>query len=125
ICKEEQKPEEIDNAKGVNVVDLKDRFTTSMYPSPHSDIVALMVLEHQVGMLNRLARAGMETRMALHYQRELNKALGQPAEERSDSAWSRIRSAGDAVVQYMLFCDEARLTDRVEGTSTFASDFAG
>ena len=95
-----------------------------MYPTPHSDIVALMVLEHQVGMLNRIARASIETRMALHYQREMNKALDRPADERSDSAWSRIRSVGDAVVQSLLFSDEARLTDRVEGTSRFASDFA-
>ncbi len=109
---------------GVNVVDLKGRFATSAYLSPHSDIVALMVLEHQVGMLNRLARAGLETRMALHYQHEMNKALGLPPEERSDSAWSRIRNVGDAAVRYMLFRDETRLTGKVEGTSTFAADFA-
>ena len=75
-------PEKFD---GVNVVDLKDRFTTSFYLTPHSDIVALMVLEHQAGMLNRLSRAGMETRMALHYERELNKGLGLPADEQSES----------------------------------------
>jgi hypothetical protein len=75
-------------------------------------------------MLNRLARAGLETRMALHYQRGMNKALGRPADERSESAWSRIRHVGDDVVQYMLFRDEARLTDRIEGTSSFAADFA-
>jgi len=123
IAQESKRPEKIDNTKGVNVVDLKNRFTTSFYLTPHSDIVALMVLEHQTGMLNRLARAGMETRMALHYQREINKALDRPADEPSDSARSRIRSAGDEVVQYMLFRDETRLTDRIEGTSTFARDF--
>ena len=106
------------------MVDLSDRFTTGFYLTPHSDIVALMVLEHQAGMLNRLARAAMETRMALHYERELNKAMGRPADEPSDSARSRIRSVGDAVVEYMLFHDEARLTDRIEGTSSFAADFA-
>ena len=53
--------------------------------------------------------------MALHYEREMNKALGRPADEPSDSARSRIRSVGDAVVQYMLFRDEARLTDRDRG----------
>jgi len=116
--------EGLDNGVGVNVVDLSGRFTTSRYLTPHSDIVALLVLEHQAGMLNRLARAGMETRMALYYQHELNKALGQPAEEPCESAWSRIRNAGEEVVQYMLFRDEARLTDRVTGTSSFASDFA-
>ncbi len=125
FCEEGQKPEDLDNAEGVNLVDLKDRFTTSLYPSPHSDIVALMVLEHQVGMLNKIARASIETRMALHYQREMNKALDRPAGERSESAWSRIRGVGDKVVRSLLFSDEARLTDRVEGTSRFAADFAG
>jgi len=117
-------PKKPDHAAGVNVIDLKDWFATTRYLTPHSDIVALMVLEHQAGMLNRLARAGMETRMALHYQHEINKALGQPADERSESTWSRIRSVSDAVVEYMLFREEARLTDRIEGTSSFASDFA-
>lgn len=124
ICQGSRRPEELDNSEGVNVVDLKERFTTSFYLTPHSDIVALMVLEHQAGMLNRLARAGLETRMALHYEREINKALGRPAGERSDSARSRIRNVGDAVIQYMLFRDETRLTDRLEGTSSFASDFS-
>jgi hypothetical protein len=124
ISQEPERPEEVDNKDGVNVIDLSDRFTTDFYLTPHSDIVALMVLEHQTGMLNRLARAGMETRMALHYQRELNKAMGRPADEPSDSARSRIRGVGDAVVDYMLFHEEARLTDGIEGTSSFAADFA-
>jgi hypothetical protein len=124
ITRGSKRPDEIDNADGVNVVDLKDRFTVSFYPTPHSDIVALMVLEHQTGMLNRLARASLETRMALHYESEMNKALGRPADEQSDSARSRIRSVGDDIVEYMLLRDEIKLTDRIEGTSTFAADFA-
>jgi hypothetical protein len=124
ISRGTKRPEEIDNAEGVNMVDWKDRFTISSYLTPHSDIVALMVLEHQAGMLNRLARAGMEARMALHYEREINKALGRPPDEHSDSARSRIRSVGEDVVQYMLFREETRLTDRIEGTSSFAADFA-
>jgi hypothetical protein len=124
ICQGPGRPEELDNAGGVNVVDLKDRFKTSLYLTPHSDIVALMVLEHQAGMLNRLARAGLETRMALHYQREINKALGQPADEPSESAQGRIRGVGEAVVEYLLFGGEPRLTDRIAGTSSFAAEFA-
>jgi hypothetical protein len=124
ISRGETGPSEFDNAGGVNVLDLKDRLTISFYPTPHSDIVALMVLEHQVGMLNRLARAELEARMALHYERELNKGLGRPADEQSESARSRIRSVSEAVVQYMLMRDENQLTDRIKGTSSFASDFA-
>jgi hypothetical protein len=116
--------EPVPNPDGINVLNLKDRFTVSKYLTPHSDIVALMVLEHQVGMHNRLARANLETRMALYYQREMNRALGRPLDEESESAWRRIHDAGDDVVRYMLFQDEAPLTDRVEGTSTFAADFS-
>ena len=124
ICAGPRKLEDVENSDGVNVIALQDRLTIGLYPTPHSDIVALMVLEHQVGMLNRLARAGMETRMALHYEREMNTALGRPTDERSDSARSRIRGVGEAVVQYLLLTGEAPLTDRIEGTSTFAKDFA-
>jgi hypothetical protein len=115
---------DLDHGAQASVADLNDRFATSRYLTPHSDIVALLVLEHQTGMLNRLARATLETRMALYYQQELNKALGQPLDEPSPSTWSRIRHVGDEVAQYMLFRDEARLTDHIEGTSSFASDFA-
>ena len=124
IFHETAAPAASDNAPGVNLTDLNDRFKTSLCLTPHSDIVALMVLEHQAGMLNRLARATLETRLALHYERDMNQALGQPPDEPSESARRRIRSAGDAVVEYLLFHDEARLTDRVSGTSTFAADFA-
>jgi hypothetical protein len=124
IQRDLDRSEPLETAGGVNVVDLKGRFPMSRYLTPHSDIVGLMVLEHQVGMLNHLSRAGLETRMAMHYQHEMNKAFGQPLDEPSESAWSRIRNVGDAVVRYMLFDDETRLTDRVEGTSSFTSDFA-
>lgn len=34
--------------------------------SPHCDIVALMVLEHQAEAHNLIARANMQTRLAFH-----------------------------------------------------------
>src|SRR5262249_24511619 len=47
-------PEKIDNLGGQNVTDLSSWFTTAAYLTPNSDIVALMVLEHQAEMHNRL-----------------------------------------------------------------------
>lgn len=110
--------------EGQNVTDLRERFAVENYLSPHSDLVALLVLEHQVEMHNRLTRAALETRMALHYQQGINKALGEPASYRSDSTTRRIQSVGDALLQYLLFCEEAPLTDPVRGTSTFQEEFA-
>ena len=112
------------NAGGANVVDLKPFFTVANYPTPHSDLVALMVLEHQCEAHNRLTRANYQTRLALFEQAELNKALGEPAAYRSDGITRRINGACEAVVQYLLFCDEVQLTEPVTGTSDFAREFA-
>lgn len=109
---------------GQNLTDLRGQFTTGMYLTPHSDVVALMVLGHQATVHNRIARATLETRSALYYEAELNKALKEPMTKRWDSAVSRIRSAGDDLLKALLFCGETNLTHRVEGTSGFAKEFA-
>ncbi len=111
-------------APNANVVDLKPYFTVANYLSPHSDLVALMVLEHQCEAHNRIARANLLTRLALHEQDELNKALKEPAGTRSDGITRRIHWACEPLVQYLLFHDEAKLTEPVAGTSGFAKEFA-
>lgn len=107
-----------------NITDLKPLFSTGPYLTTHSDIVALMVLGHQVVVHNRIARATLETRSALYYREELNKALKEPPTTTYDSVKSRINSAGDDLVRAMLFSEEARLEDRVAGTTGFAKEFA-
>lgn len=107
-----------------NVTDLKPYFTVANYLTPHSDLVALMVLEHQNETQNRIIRAGFQTRIALHEQAELNKAFGEPATQRNEGITRRIHWACEPVVQYLLFSEEAKLTEAVVGTSAFASEFA-
>jgi len=107
-----------------NVESLKLFFTTGAYLSPHSDIVALIVLGHQAAMHNRIARATLETRSAIHYQQELRKALKDPPDTKYDSVKSRISSVGDDLLKVLLFSEAAPLTDNVEGTTCFAKDFA-
>jgi hypothetical protein len=115
---------QIDISGGRNVTDLRKRFDTSTYLSPHSDIVALMVLEHQTEMHNRIARATLQTRLALYDEAEMNKALGRPADYRSETTARRIASAGEPLVQYLFFSGEAKLNDAIAGTSDFAREFA-
>jgi hypothetical protein len=47
-----------------------------------------------------------------------------PAGYRWDSTGVRIRGAGDELVKYLLFSEEAKLTGRVRGASGFAAEFA-
>jgi hypothetical protein len=57
--------EAVDLTAGANRTDLRVLFDAPRYLSRHSDIVALLVLEHQVRMHTLLTRANYETRLAL------------------------------------------------------------
>ncbi|MBS0209313.1 MAG: hypothetical protein JSS27_10185 [Planctomycetes bacterium] len=117
-------PDVVDNSAGQNVTDLARLVDTAPYLTKHSDIVALMVLEHQAEAHNRITQANFGTRQALHYQTTLNRELREPADHQWDSTRSRIRSVGEPLVEYLLFSGEAPLTHRVAGTSEFAAEFA-
>lgn len=117
-------PQPVENAQGQNVTDLKDRLAVEKYLTPHSDLVALLVLEHQVLIHNRITKANYATRQALHYDAEMRKVLETPAGQRLDSTNSRIRSAGDDLVKALLLVDEAKLTSSISGTSGFAEQFS-
>ena len=103
---------EIDLDAGANVSDLSQRFDTSRYPTAHSDIVALMVLEHQTQMHSQIARASFEARRLLDCCRT--------PEERSE----RLARIAKPLVEHLMFQGEARLHDRICGTSGFAAEFS-
>jgi hypothetical protein len=113
----------IDNAEGLNQTKLHGRVDPSRYLTSHSDIVALMVLEHQAEAQNLLTQANYQTRLGLYQEAALNKELGQPLDQRRESTNSRIKSVGDALLRYLLFSREAPLTDKITGTSKFAEEF--
>ena len=119
-----KKPKNIENPTGQNVTDLSSRFDTTKYLAPHSDIVALLVLEHQTDAHNFLTLANYEARHALHVQESQLKEPNASAEEIRKATRGRIEKAGDALLRYLLFSGEARLNGRVEGTSEFAKEFA-
>ncbi|TWT74545.1 hypothetical protein Pla123a_33690 [Posidoniimonas polymericola] len=96
---------------------------TDRYLRPDSDLVALLVLEHQAHLHNLIARAGQETRRALHYNAALNDALDRPATHRSDSTRRRIDAAVRQLVRGLLMGGEPPLRGRVEG-SGFAERYA-
>jgi hypothetical protein len=124
VVRDREHPDKLESEGTQNLSNLDTKFDTGWYLSPHSDIVALMVLEHQTHMTNLITRVGFETRMALHSQAAINSALGQPSTEMSESTKRRIDSAVEEMLQYMLFVDEAPLTHRIEGTSAFTKAFA-
>jgi hypothetical protein len=123
IVRDRRQPEEIQLTANVNINDLSQFFKTNNYLTAHSDIVALMVMEHQSEMHNRLTRANFQTRQAVYDEAELNKALKRDDGYRSELTYRRIKSSGDPVVKYLLFSGEASLTEPIRGTTKFAEDF--
>ncbi|MBS1872551.1 MAG: hypothetical protein JSU00_05010 [Acidobacteria bacterium] len=116
-------PDRLDRESGANAASLKDRIDTANYLAPSSDIVALMVLEHQTRMLNLLTRVGWETRLALADQQAINRALGEPADTLGDSTRRRIDNAVEELVKYLLFAEEAPLESPIAGAADFAAAF--
>ena len=95
----------------LNLSDLRSRFDTSGYLSPHSDVVALLVFDHQLRMMNLLTRIGWQARTLAH-------------DGRSEAAiLTGLRDIATETVDYMLFVDEAPLSG-VSGTSGFAESFS-
>lgn len=113
----------LDREAGANVTSLSGIVNTAPYLEPGSDLVALMVLEHQTLMHNVLTLASYETRMALHYDSVMNKALDRPADHRSESTERRIRSVAEKLLKAALFCGEFTLESPIQGTSVFAREF--
>lgn len=106
-----------------NLTSLRSFFDTGAYLTPHSDIVALMTLEHQTQMDNLMIRVGWEARMTMAENRGINRSLGEPEQYVRPSSQHRIDSAVEEMLEYMLFSDEAKLTAPVKGTSGFAEEF--
>ena len=112
--------EKIDYESGANLTDLRSRVDLAAYRTPHSDIVALMVLEHQVPLHNQIAAANYRARLALREQEVLNKMLNSTSSELSPGIQRRLQRAGDDVLKGLLFVGETPLTDSVQGTAGFA-----
>jgi hypothetical protein len=123
LIRDRKAPRPWTNDAGHNVVDLTDRLRTDRYLTPHSDIVALMVFEHQTHVHNLIAQANFAARQAMSYEAALDKALGEPADHRLESTTRRIASAGDKLVAGLLFAGEAPLTQPIAGTSAFTDEF--
>jgi hypothetical protein len=113
-----------DGESAQNVTSLKWFIDTAAYLTPHSDVVALMTLEHQTQMVNLMTRVGWEARMASAESAAISKSLGEPTTELRDSAKHRIDAAVEELVEYMLFVDETKLTAPIKGTSGFTAEFA-
>ena len=123
----EEKNDELvaDFRRGANLVDLDKFFDARSYLTNSSDIVALLVLEHQTAMQNTITRAGMNCRRMLEYQTALQRELKESStnELAYDSVRSVFAGAVQDIVDDLLFYKEAELPAGVQGSPAFRQQF--
>src|ERR1035438_6377034 len=111
VAHDSAQPRNLDRTGAQNLLSLGRRFDATNYLAKTSDIVALMTLEHQTRMTNLMIRSAWDARVAM-----LKGALDSEASQRID---------GDveAMVAYMLFTDETKIYDPIQGVSSFTVTF--
>ena len=117
---------------------LTHEFYTNDWLSPHSDIVALMVLEHQTQMQNTFTAANFIVRRAIYDHEHRNAddqhEAGDTTVKNGEGTRSILKAeqelafnvsqAAKKVVDYMLFVNEASLTSQIKSSTSFPEDFA-
>lgn len=101
-------------------------FDPEPYLAATSDVVALLVLEHQTAMQNTLTRTAFAARRMIDYQKSLQRHFKEPEtdEPAYDSVKSVFQGAVQEVVDRLLFRQEAVLPDGVVGSAAFRTAFA-
>jgi hypothetical protein len=94
------RPLEVETEGTQNRTSLADKIDVSNYPVPTSDLIALMVLEHQTKAINLMTRLNRE------------KPSG-----------AKLDAAVEELAAYLTFADETALTDPIEGVSSFTRTF--
>ena len=97
-------------AKVPDLASLEGRLDSKDYLTPYSDIVALLVFDHQMHAMNLFTRLGWDVRA--------NSYKGNTMPE------AALREEAGELVDYLLFIDEWTLSSPVEGNSGFAEKFS-
>jgi hypothetical protein len=100
--------------------DLKGVLDVAKYPRPTSDIVSLLVLEHQCQMHNLLNAASLNYRRSRHFSETINPE----ADPDNGSAGGVADSWAKTITECLFFKDEADLDEGVEGDPAFQKAFA-
>jgi hypothetical protein len=106
----------LDSVRRGNLDTLAGLFSTAPYLTDKSDVVALLVLQHQVTVQNLLTRASFEVREAL-------ARSGNKAGALSMKTQGELHGFMDDLAKAMLFGDAAPYTDTIRGNSGFDAWF--
>lgn len=96
----------------------------SHYPVQTSDIVALLLLEHQVALHNRMTQSQFSTTRALWDEKVLDEAFGDSDDTLRGSTKSRIDRAAKTMVEELFCLNETDFKPGIEADPAFVKQFA-
>jgi hypothetical protein len=113
----------------MDINSVKQYLDTSHWPSDHSDVVALLVLEHQTQVQNLITRVSYKVRTVMARDTAVEGSVPAPVPAAGPRAWEDITSGDQKRLQQMIeplvralfFQDAAPYGHRVEGSSGFAA----
>jgi hypothetical protein len=106
-----------------SVARLDSFFDTSPYLTDKSDVVALLVLQHQVSIHNLIIHANYKSRMLM--ERTSPGSSTQPIkwDQLSTLMQTRFKALLEPLVRGMLFVNAAKFPTHIRGDSAFAESF--
>ena len=107
IAPDPARPGDLETENTLNLTRLDGKLDVSRYLEPTSDLVALMTLEHQCRMSSLITRAGWQAR----------------AMDSTATSSRQLDALVEELVAYMLFADEAPLSEPIMGVSSFTHTF--
>jgi hypothetical protein len=116
LVKQVQELVKLDSVRRENIDSLDGLFDTKPYLTDKSDVVALLVLQHQETVQNLLTRANFEVRNAL-------AQVGQKSGALTPKTTEALHGYLDDLAKAMLFGDAAPFIDTIRGNSGFTAWF--
>jgi hypothetical protein len=119
-------PTQAQRESAANRTNLAGFFDATAYLTATSDLVALMVFEHQLAAHNVLTKAGQHCRWMMFYQQGLQRSFKETVtpEPVYDSVRHAFEHSVEQVLDVLLFKNEAALpVGGVRGGESFASGF--
>lgn len=114
---------QLENLRIGNLEKLDDLLNTGTYLTSYSDIVALLVIEHQVEVQNLITRVNYDISTALHNNPELSGDDVSAKVIVPEPIRQLVRDITEPLVQAMLMVNETPLTDTIKGGSGFGEWF--
>lgn len=115
---------ELDMTAESQRVSLTGKVDTRPYLTPHSDVVALMVLVHETGVHNWMAKVNESAVQALREDSAVSRYLKDTTFAQTKLVTSaRLIGAVEQLVREMLFIGAAPIDGPMKGTTSYAADF--